>query len=218
MNQKVKVFIASDNRLVRESLSRILSKRNDLEVSSSQGSTANALEHAMASGAEVLILDSPDCLFSQKQCEKPEEAGLPMKVLLVCMEEDERLFLRAIRAGVLGFIPKEASALDVVGAVRSLARGEAVCPARLCKFLFDFVAAQAVELPNSCVKVRLGLTRREQQLIPMIGQGLTNKEIAGQLNLSEQTIKNHVHRILHKVGVENRLGIIDALDPRGFVT
>ncbi len=58
------------------------------------------------------------------------------------MEEDERLFLQSIRAGVLGFVPKEGSALDVVAAVRSLARGEAVCPPRLCKFLFDFVAAQ----------------------------------------------------------------------------
>lgn len=219
MNEKVRVFVVSENRLVRESLSRVLSKRNDLEVSSSQGESVNAIEQAIDAGAEVLILDSPDCLFSPKDREKPQEdAGLPIKVLLVCMEEDEQLFLRAIRAGVLGFIPKEASALDVVAAVRSLARGEAVCPARLCKFLFDFVATQAVEIPGSCVKVGLGLTRREQQLIPMIGRGLTNKEIASQLNLSEQTIKNHVHRILHKMGVENRLGILGAFEPRGFVT
>lgn len=139
------------------------------------------------------------------------------KVLLVCMEEDEKLLFRAIRAGVLGFIPKDASAMDVVAAVRSLARGEAVCPARLCKFLFDFVAAQAMELSDANVKVRLGLTRREQQLIPLIGRGLTNKEIASQLNLSEQTIKNHVHRILHKVGVESRLGIMGALEPGNFL-
>lgn len=219
MNDKVRVFIVSENRLVRESLSRVLSKRSDLDVFSSQGSDANAVEHAIRAGAEVLILDSPECLFVQKDCEKPQEnAGLPIKVLLVCMEENETLFLRAIRAGVLGFIPKEASALDVAAAVRSLARGEAVCPARLCKFLFDFVASQAVELPNGCAKVRLGLTRREQQLIPMIGRGLTNKEIANQLNLSEQTIKNHVHRILHKMGVENRLGILGAIEPRGFIT
>jgi two-component system, NarL family, response regulator DevR len=219
MNQKVKVFIVSENRLIRESLGRILSKRNDLEVSSSQGSSANAIEQAITSGAEVLILDSPDCLFLGNGGGKAHaDSGFPVKILLVCMEEDERLFLRAVRAGVLGFIAKEASALDVGAAVRSVGRGEAVCPARLCKFLFDFVAAQAVELPNSCVKVRLGLTRREQQLIPMIGRGLTNKEIASQLNLSEQTIKNHVHRILHKVGVENRLGILGALEPRALLT
>jgi len=71
--------------------------------------------------------------------------------------------------------------------------------------------AQAIELPNSSVKLQMGLTRREQQLVPMIGRGLTNKEIANQLNLSEQTIKNHVHRILHKIGVENRLAILTAV-------
>jgi DNA-binding NarL/FixJ family response regulator len=54
-----------------------------------------------------------------------------------------------------------------------------------------------------------GLTRREQQLIPLIGRGMTNKEIATQLSLSEQTVKNHVHRILRKVGAEDRLGVLD---------
>jgi DNA-binding NarL/FixJ family response regulator len=214
MNQRVRVFIVSENRLVRESLSRVLSKRSDLEVASSQGISANPREQAMISGAAVLILDSPDCLFSEGGWEKTQEdRRLAVKILMVSMEEDERLFLQSVRAGVLGFVPKEGSALDVVAAVRSLARGEAVCPPRLCKFLFDFVAGQAVGLPNGCAKVRLGLTRREQELIPMIGRGLTNKEIANQLNLSEQTVKNHVHRILHKVGVENRLSILGALEP-----
>jgi DNA-binding NarL/FixJ family response regulator len=218
MDQRVRVFIVSENRLVRESLSRILSKRGDLEVASVQGVSVNPREQAVLCGAEVLILDSPDCLFSESECEKTqEEQRLAVKTLLVSMEEDEQLFLRAVRAGVLGFIPKEASALDVVAAVRSLARGEAVCPARLCKFLFDYVAAQGAGLTNRYGKVSLGLTRREQQLIPMIGRGLTNKEIANQLNLSEQTVKNHVHRILHKVGVENRLGILGALEPANFL-
>ncbi|MFZ0213898.1 MAG: response regulator transcription factor [Candidatus Acidiferrales bacterium] len=182
-----------------------------MEIASSQGASAKPYEEAKGSGADVLVLDSPLYLFSNACWPKAQDnQGTSLKILLVAMEEDERLFLRAIRAGVLGFIPKDASALDVVAAVRAVARGEAVCPPRLCKFLFDFVAAQAVEFPNSCVKLRLGLTRREQQLIPMIGRGLTNKEIASHLNLSEQTVKNHVHRILHKVGVENRLSILGA--------
>lgn len=218
MNERIKVFILSGNRLVRESLGRILSKRGDLEVASSPDTSMNVREQAIASGAEVVILDSPEALFTGNGWIRTHEAEkCQAKILLVCMEEDERLLLRAIRAGVLGFIAKDASAMDVVAAVRSLARGEAVCPGRLCKFLFDFVATRAVELPSNGVKVRLGLTRREQQLIPMIGRGLTNKEIASQLNLSEQTIKNHVHRILHKVGVENRLGIMGALEPKGFL-
>jgi len=59
------------------------------------------------------------------------------------------------------------------------------------------------------VKSHLGLTRRQQQLVPLIAQGLTNKEIALQLNLSEQTVKNHVHRMLQKVGAEDRLSVVE---------
>lgn len=213
MNQRViSVVILSDNRLFRESLARILTKRGDFKIASAQGVPEMAGDEAMRCDADVIVLDSLEfsilngSLLKQRKelCERP-------KILLVAMDEDEQLFLRAVRAGALGFVPKDASALDVVAAVRSVARGEAVCPPRFCKLLFDFVARQMIELPNSSVKLQLGLTRREQQLVPMIGRGLTNKEIAQQLNLSEQTIKNHIHRILHKVGVESRLGIVAAV-------
>jgi DNA-binding NarL/FixJ family response regulator len=59
------------------------------------------------------------------------------------------------------------------------------------------------------VKSQLGLTRRQQQLVPLLAQGLTNKEIALQLNLSEQTVKNHVHRMLQKVGADDRLSVVE---------
>jgi DNA-binding NarL/FixJ family response regulator len=86
-----------------------------------------------------------------------------------------------------------------------VARDEAVCPPSLCRVLFDQVAAPQLEAP--CLQARhpFGLTRREQQLVEMMGRGLTNKEIAMQLNLSDQTVKNHVHRVLQKVGAGDRL-------------
>ncbi len=80
--------------------------------------------------------------------------------------------------------------------------------------LFDCFAQHAKALPNSQTRADLGLTRREQQLVPLIDPGMTNKDIAGQLNLSEQTVKNHIHRILRKVGAEDRLGIIEAFQTR----
>lgn len=212
MGQNISVCILSDNRLFRESLGRILTKRGDFEIAFSHGVSEIACEEPIDCNADVIVLDSVEFLMRNGSLWKPrKESGDRVKVLLVAMDEDEQLFLRAVRAGALGFVPKDASALDVVAAVRSVARGEAVCPPRFCKLLFDFVARQVIELPNSSVKLQLGLTRREQQLVPMIGRGLTNKEIAQQLNLSEQTIKNHIHRILHKVGVENRLGIVAAV-------
>lgn len=211
MSRAVSVFILSDNRLFRESLGRILAKRADVKIASSQGSSAKACEEALRSSADVILLDSLEFLCSNAAGlgtrEKPRKG---MRVLLVAMEEDEQVFLRAIRAGAMGFVPKDASALDLVSAVRSVARGEAVCPPRFCKFLFDCVA-QVKEPSETEAKPNFVLTRRERQLVPMIGEGLTNKEIAQQLNLSEQTIKNHVHRILHKIGVDSRMSIFTAI-------
>jgi DNA-binding NarL/FixJ family response regulator len=122
------------------------------------------------------------------------------------MEESEEAFLAAVRAGVVGYVLKDAHSADVVAAVRLAAQGEAVCPPRLCLCLFAHYAKQPTGTPKLCLRTRLPLTRREQELIPMIVQGLTNKEIAAQLNLSTQTVKNHVHQILRKAG-SNRLGV-----------
>ena len=206
MSRPASVFVLSDNRLFRESLVRILTKRGDVKVVSTQELSCRAYAEANASTADVLVVDSVDFLLTCLGAGKSlRNSGSKLKVLLVAMEENEQAFLRAIRAGAMGFVTKDASALDLVAAVRSVARGEAVCPSQFCKFLFEFVAVQAVDSFRS--SNHASLTRREQQLVPMIGQGLTNKEIAQQLHLSEQTIKNHVHRILHKTGIESRMGI-----------
>ena len=77
--------------------------------------------------------------------------------------------------------------------------------------LFTYAARQP-SVPNPKLRAMHGLTRREQQLLPLIAQGLTNKEIASHLGLSEQTVKNHIHRILQKVGSEDRLSAIHALE------
>src|SRR5207248_11649832 len=114
-----------------------------------------------------------------------------LKVVMVGMEANRATFLRAVRDGVVGYVLKDASAVEVAAAVRSVAGDEAVCPPTLCLNLFRHLATQRSQAPNFHFKHNLGLTRREQQLVQMIGRGLTNKEIASQLNLSEQTVKNH---------------------------
>jgi DNA-binding NarL/FixJ family response regulator len=215
VGQTQSVFILSDNRLFRESLARIFAKKSDIEVVGSRSLGSDALEELLNSGAEILLLDSAAFLRSEGSHllqEKP--AGRCFKILMVAMEEEEKLFLEVVRRGACGFVPKEASAMDVVAAVRSVAEGDAVCTPRLCKYLFNFVNRSV-----SVAKIRTSgsaqhLTRREQQLIPLIDQGLTNKEIAVQLNLAEKTVKNHVHRILRKVGVENRMLLSDVYRTR----
>jgi DNA-binding NarL/FixJ family response regulator len=139
------------------------------------------------------------------------------KLVLVGMEEDEQSFLWAVRAGVLGYVLKDAAAAEVVAAVRAAAQGNATCPPSLLRCLFKYFAQQWSVIPNGRVRARLGLSRREQQLVPLIARGLTNKEIATHLNLSEQTVKNHIHRVLRKVGAADRLGVVEACRKFGLV-
>jgi DNA-binding NarL/FixJ family response regulator len=115
----------------------------------------------------------------------------------------------------VGYLLKDASSADVISAVRSVAQGQAICPCQLSMPLFRTVARQWTSVPSSQIKLEMGLTRRQQQLVPLIAQGLTNKEIASHLNLSEQTVKNHIHRMLRRVGASDRLQVIDLTRYRG---
>jgi DNA-binding NarL/FixJ family response regulator len=195
------VLVLCRNRLLRESIVRILTKRAEFEVIATTGTGAISQEEMVDSGASVVVMDSLECEF---------ESG-SVKFLLVAMRDDRKDFLTAIRRGVLGYVLEDASAADVLLAIRAVARGVAICPPHYLRVLFDTVAGQCSELPTNHRRVQTGLTIREQQIVPLIGRGLANKEIANQLGLSEQTVKNHVHRILRKVGAEDRLGISDAL-------
>jgi len=137
-----------------------------------------------------------------------------LRIVMVDMEADEQSLLSAIRAGVVGYVLKNASALEVAAAIRAVAGGRAVCPPSLCMALFQHVRQQAPVQPSGAWPTNLGLSRREQETAELLRQRLTNKEIAARLNLSEQTVKNHVHCILRKLGVANRFGIAEFWESR----
>jgi DNA-binding NarL/FixJ family response regulator len=209
MGSRTKVLILCMNRLLRESITRILSKRTDFEIIAAEMDNSTPCEQLRDSGAEVLVLDSLEFLrdnFASSTAAREEQS---VKSVLIAMADDRSSFLTSIRRGARGYVLQNASAADVVSAVRSVAEGHAVCPPHYTEVLFDYVATQTADLPNSQKRAQWGLTRREQQLIPLIGRGLSNKEIANHFNISEQTVKNHIHRILRKVGAVDRLGIYE---------
>jgi DNA-binding NarL/FixJ family response regulator len=122
-----------------------------------------------------------------------------------------------VRAGISAFLWREMSGKDVLAAIRTVKKGEAVCPGALSAALFRYFEREASALPCAGVQQRLGFTRREQQLIPLIAKGLTNKEIANHFCLSEQTVKNHLYRMKHKIGAEDRLSIVQRYRTQGFL-
>lgn len=217
MSSKISVFLLSGNRLFREALARILRSKSDICVVGVRPCSPDVIEEIGSAACDVLLVDpgAGDPLDFNLIREVTLASG-DAKIVLIDMIEDESAFLKAVRTGISGYILQDASALDVVAAVRSVQQGEAVCPPRLCLCLFKYLANKCPNLPNSRIKAHLGLSRREQQLLPLIAQGLTNKEIASHLNLSEQTIKNHIHRILQRTGVGGRLEVVEAARAHGF--
>ncbi|MGC0772893.1 MAG: response regulator transcription factor [Candidatus Acidiferrum sp.] len=132
------------------------------------------------------------------------------------MDSNEGKFLEAVRCGVSGYLLQDASAADVVTSVRAVSHGEAVCPPQLCSALFRFVAQAPKEKPLQDPPSKPDLTLRQQQLVTLVAKGLTNKEIASHLNLSEFTVRNHIHRILKQVDAGSRSEAVETIRSHGY--
>jgi DNA-binding NarL/FixJ family response regulator len=206
------VFILAENRLLREALSRLLGKKSDIRVVGTCAFSPGVVEQVVKAAPDVLVADASAMALPDLELLPEVRSAVPgIRVVMMGMEANRSVFLQAVRDGVTGYILQDASAVELAAAVRCVALGQPVCPPDLCLALFEFVATEQARSQSYSFRLKhdLGLTRREQQLIQLIDRGLTNKEIAGQLNLSEQTIKNHVHRMLRKLGATDRLSAVE---------
>lgn len=209
LGARTKVSLLVGNHLLCKSLARIIQQRADILVVGQSADFSNMARIIAKSRSDVILLDSVGANAVNRQCvTRMRDLNPNAQVLMIGMDVDEGAFLRAVRAGVSGYLLHEASPADVITAIRAVARGEAICPSQLSKALFDSLAGVREFTPR-VRKMGLRLTRRQQELLPMVARGLTNKEIAYNLNLSEQTVKNHVHRMLRKIGANDRSEIIE---------
>ena len=217
----VDVFLLAENRLLREALIRLLNKKSDIRVVGANPYSSSAYQEIVAARPNIIVLDSGGLAFSAARLIPTLLCAIPkVRVVMVDMDLDEGTFLRAVREGVVGYVLKDASAVEVAATIRSVAAGEAVCPPALSMVLFRSVAQHQTAQPimiqaTSSWGAGLGLSRREHQLVELLRERLTNKEIAVRLNLAEQTVKNHVHRILRKVGAPNRTTVIERYELEG---
>jgi len=215
---KLSVFVAADNRLLREALARMLTKKGSIEVTGMDLAMPLQAESVAQTNADVLLLTSRGTLNEDLQMIQGVRAAAPgIRILLLGVAKSHGEFLQCVRAGISGYLLDDASADEVVEGVRAVHAGEAVCPGAMCTALFRYFESETAAQPVASARRRLGLTRREQQLVPLIAQGLTNKEIANHFSLSEQTVKNHLYRMKHKTGAEDRLDIVQLYRVQGFL-
>jgi len=218
VRRKPRVFVAAENRLLREALSRMLIKNGEIEVVGMDLAAPFRTEDLLREEADIPLLSSHGNRNEDLTAVRTVRTTSPqVQILLIGVTGEEAEFLQCVRAGVRGYLPRDASAEEVMKGVRALQNGEAICSGMLCGTLFRYMEREATSFPSASVHQQLGLTRREQQLIPLIAEGLTNKEIANHFCLSEQTVKNHLYRMKHKIGAEDRLGIVQVCRTQGFM-
>ena len=215
----VVVFLLAENRLLRDVLSRLLARKNDIHVVGASSISPQVVLQVVSANPDVVLCDSLTAALSENDLLCELKRNLPnTRILMFGMDDDPEKFLIAVHHGVAGYVLKDASAGTVAAAIRAVAQGESVCPPLLCRTLFDHVASQNAWQPGLQVRKNLGLTRREQQLVQLVSEGLTNKEIASRLFLSEQTVKNHLRRMLRKAGATDRLEAVERWRAQGFWT
>ena len=212
----IRVFLMMENRLLREALIRLFRKRSDLVVVGHDGPADKTTSQVLETQFDVLLIDSFQTAWPAAKIARKTEGQASYKAVLIGMEPDEELFMAAVRSGVMGYLLKDASASELVAAVRAVYRGEAVCPHQLCSTLFRFVAHMIEETPVKRSGPRPDLTIRQQQLMVLVAKGFTNKEIASRLNLSEFTVRNHIHNILKQVDASSRSEAVETIRAYGY--
>jgi DNA-binding NarL/FixJ family response regulator len=212
----IRVLLLIENRLLREALSRSFRKRVDFQVVGSHGSEESSLERVSETECDVVVLDFLDARWLPINLRSKARNCPERKFLLIAMSNKPEQFLEAVRGGVTGFLLKDASVCDVVAAARSTFGGAAVCPAELGGHLFQYIHQSAKGSPGRPTTKRPDLTLRQQHLVGLVAKGLTNKEIASQLSISEYTVKNHVRRIMKQLDAENRSQAVEAIRSHGY--
>jgi len=201
---RIKVLLLVGNHLLCRSLIRIIQQKPDIFITGPSAELSDIALRIARSESDVILLDSVSASALNRQgVTRMRDLNPNARVLMIAMDADEGAFLRAVRIGVSGYLLHEASPADLITAIRAVARREAVSPPQFCKALFDALAGVS-ELTPSVRKMGLQLTRRQRELLQMVARGLTNKEISSLLNLSEQTVKNHIYRIFRKIGANDR--------------
>ena len=203
MNTPIRIFIADDNRLLREGLASMLADIEDITVVGMASSGSQALNQITQLQPEIALIDIGMTDKDGLDVTQALHKDLPsVKVIILGMPDLTDEIMACIESGAAGYVLKEASFDYLVESIRSVQRGESFCSPRMAASLFSRIAELAGErIPENSVK----LTPREVEVINKIADGLSNKEIAEQLYIEEQTVKNHVHNILDKLQLHNRL-------------
>lgn len=200
----IKVFLLDDHEVVRRGVHDLLDDEPDITVVGEGATVEQALVRVPALRPDVAVLDVrlPDG-DGVSVC-RELRSGMPnLACLMLTSFDDEEALLDSVMAGAAGYVLKQIEGSDLVSAVRTLARGQSLLdPSATAKLMARLRGGEEQREEPEALP---GLTERERDILALIGEGLTNRQIGQRLYLAEKTVKNHISRLLAKLGVERRI-------------
>lgn len=204
---RIRVLVASHIRLYREALGGVLEKAEEqITLVGIAESAADAVEQVQRLTPDIALLDMAMGEAFSVARQLGRIAGAT-RVVALGMAENEAEVLKCAQLGIAGFITRDASITDMLEAIEATARGEIHCSPKIAGSLFRRVAA----LSSSSRTPSNALTARESQILKLLQQGMSNKMISRSLGIELPTVKNHVHSILGKLGIQRRTEAISLL-------
>lgn len=202
---KIRVLIADDHRVVREGLGAILKTKSDMDVVGEATNGVEAVQAAKSLKPDVILMD-----ISMPQMDGVEATRAIKKerpqigIVALTMHDDDPTIFELIRAGVNGYLLKDSDSVDIVKAIRSIYKGESMIHPYIARKVLRELSQKEERKKEKEPAGAHRLSAREIDVLQRVATGKTNKEIAGDLTLSEKTIKNHVRNIFHKMQVFDR--------------
>jgi DNA-binding NarL/FixJ family response regulator len=206
------ILIADDHGIVRAGLRMLLDRQEGMSVVAEAEDGVEALEKALNQKPDIAILDVAMPRMTGLQAARHIRDQAPeVHVLLLSMHDDERYLLEALKAGASGYVLKRAADTDLVDAVRAVARGNSFISPHAEGTLLKKVLSDPDGDPTE------KLTPREREVVKLIAEAYTNKEIAAILNLAEKTVESHRANVLAKLGMRDRVELVRYAIRRGLI-
>jgi DNA-binding NarL/FixJ family response regulator len=216
------VVLVDDQELVRTGLRVLLEQATDIAVLGEAADGAEALSVVQAMHPEIVLMDirmpTIDGVEATRTIRSADSVvPAPRVILLTTFDLDEYVYA-GLRAGASGFLLKDTLAADLISAIRSVARGDAViAPSSTRRLVERFLTTSNAGRPAGGEPSLAALTPREREILALVGRGLSNREIASRLYLSEGTVKNHVTRVLAKLQLRDRVQAVVLAYEAGLV-
>lgn len=203
----IRVLLIEDNRLLRDGATAILNKQEDMKALSVAGTNGDALAKARLFKPHVVLLDLGLRNMNSMRIVQSMRKEFPKtEVIVMDLIPAHADVAEYVKEGVSGFLLKDATLAEFLSTIRTVAEGGKVLPLPLTNSLFSQIVEHALQSGNTEKIIQsVRLTKREQDVIDLIAQGRSNKQIAEKLFIAVHTVKSHVHNILEKLALHTRL-------------